>query len=69
MDYELWLKRREEPNFNYIKNISKESQFYELDNVDSSEFSEAIIIQRINGNLNFINYRKYKNKILCKKLT
>ena len=67
MNYELWLKRREEPNFNYIKNISKESQFYELDNVDSSEFSEAIIVQRIDGNLSFINYRKYENKILCKK--
>ena len=67
MNYELWLKRRGEPNFNYIKNISKESQFYELDNVDSSEFSEAIIVQRIDGNLSFINYRKYKNKILCKK--
>ena len=67
MECELWLKRRNEERFDYIKNISYNSCFYELNCVDDEQFSEAIIIQRINGLLKCIAYKKYENKVLRKK--
>ena len=62
MTYELWAKDRDTMTYNFIKYIALDNQYYELDNIDSDVFAEAIIIYRLAGQIHCVNYREYENK-------
>lgn len=65
--YELWAKKREEPDYIFIKRIEPISIFYELDNLSSSEFKEAMVVERVNDILRFIYYKEYKKEKVLRK--
>lgn len=65
--YELWAKKREEPDYIFIKRIEPVSIFYELDNLSSSEFKEAMVVERVNDILRFIYYKEYKKEKVLRK--
>lgn len=65
--YELWAKRRGEPDYIFIKKIEPVSIFYELDALSPSEFKEAMVVERINNILRFIHYEEYKKEKVLRK--
>lgn len=59
--YKLYAKERNKQNYDYIKSFEEENKiYYEVDNLDTNKYKEAIILQND-------KYVYYKEFIRCDK--